>query len=103
MRCTHSDRRAARRRCGLDLGSGAGGDVLISARRVAPTGRAIGVDNLGFYPVSITRAQVWAVRDLPFHHRGPFDRLLLAQAQDLGVPLITADPASSAYDVAVLW
>jgi arsenite methyltransferase len=28
----------------LDLGSGAGGDVLISARRVAPTGRAIGVD-----------------------------------------------------------
>jgi arsenite methyltransferase len=28
----------------LDLGSGAGGDVLISARRVAPHGRAIGVD-----------------------------------------------------------
>ncbi len=28
----------------LDLGSGAGGDVLISARRVAPSGRAIGVD-----------------------------------------------------------
>ena len=28
----------------LDLGSGAGGDVLISARRVGPTGRAIGLD-----------------------------------------------------------
>jgi SAM-dependent methyltransferase len=28
----------------LDLGSGAGGDVLISARRVAPSGRAIGLD-----------------------------------------------------------
>ena len=28
----------------LDLGSGTGGDVLISARRVAPTGRAIGID-----------------------------------------------------------
>ena len=28
----------------LDLGSGAGTDVLISARRVAPTGRAIGLD-----------------------------------------------------------
>jgi arsenite methyltransferase len=28
----------------LDLGSGAGGDVLISARRVAPKGRAIGLD-----------------------------------------------------------
>ncbi len=28
----------------LDLGSGAGGDVLIAARRVAPGGRAIGLD-----------------------------------------------------------
>jgi arsenite methyltransferase len=28
----------------LDLGSGAGGDVLISARRVAPSGKAIGLD-----------------------------------------------------------
>jgi len=28
----------------LDLGSGAGADVLISARRVAPSGRAIGLD-----------------------------------------------------------
>jgi arsenite methyltransferase len=28
----------------LDLGSGAGGDVLISGRRVGPTGRAIGLD-----------------------------------------------------------
>jgi arsenite methyltransferase len=28
----------------LDLGSGAGADVLISARRVGPTGRAIGLD-----------------------------------------------------------
>jgi ubiquinone/menaquinone biosynthesis C-methylase UbiE len=28
----------------LDLGSGAGADVLIAARRVAPTGRAIGLD-----------------------------------------------------------
>src|SRR4029079_8930022 len=28
----------------LDLGSGAGADVLISARRVAPSGRAIGID-----------------------------------------------------------
>ena len=28
----------------LDLGSGAGADVLTSARRVAPSGRAIGLD-----------------------------------------------------------
>jgi len=46
---------------------------------------------------------VWAVRDLPLHHRDPFDRLLVAQARDLGIPLVTADEAFSAYDVAVLW
>lgn len=61
------------------------------------------IADLGFDHVSITRVQAWAVRDLPFHHRDPFDRLLIAQAQDLGLPLITADAALSAYDVAVLW
>ena len=61
------------------------------------------IADLGFHHVSITRAQAWAVGDLPLHHRDPFDRLLVAQAQDLGVPLITADAALSAYDVAVLW
>jgi PIN domain nuclease of toxin-antitoxin system len=61
------------------------------------------VAELGFQQVSITRAQVWAVSDLLFHHRDPFDRLLVAQARSLGVPVITADTAISAYDVAVLW
>ena len=61
------------------------------------------VAGLGLHHVSITRTQVWAVRDLPLHHRDPFDRLLVAQARDLGVALITADAALSAYDVAVLW
>jgi len=61
------------------------------------------VAELGFHQVSITRTQVWAVRDLPFHHRDPFDRLLVAQARDLGVPLVSADDALSSYDVAVQW
>lgn len=61
------------------------------------------VAQLGFQQVSITRAQVWAVGDLPLHHRDPFDRLLVAQAHDLGVALVTADDALSAYDVPVLW
>jgi PIN domain nuclease of toxin-antitoxin system len=61
------------------------------------------VVEVGFRQVVITREQVWAVRDLPWHHRDPFDRLLVAQAQNLGVALVTADSAVSAYDVAVLW
>jgi len=61
------------------------------------------VTDLGFHHVSITHTQVWAVRDLPLHHRDPFDRLLVAQARDLGLPLVTADGSIAAYDVAVLW
>jgi PIN domain nuclease of toxin-antitoxin system len=61
------------------------------------------VTDLGFDQVSISRSQIWAVRDLPFHHRDPFDRLLVAQARDLGVPIVTADHSMAAYDVAVLW
>jgi PIN domain nuclease of toxin-antitoxin system len=61
------------------------------------------VADVGFHRVSITRSQIWAVRDMPLHHRDPFDRLLVAQARDLGTPLVTADPAIAAYDVPVVW
>lgn len=43
-----------------------------------------------------------AVADLPHHHRDPFDRLLVAQARSLSVPLLSADPAMRAYDVEIL-
>ena len=61
------------------------------------------IDELGFARAAITRSQVWAVGDLPQHHRDPFDRLLIAQAQDLALPLITVDAAMSAYGVPTLW
>ena len=43
-----------------------------------------------------------AVATLPLHHRDPFDRLLIAQAQRERLTLVTADPRIRAYDVAVL-
>lgn len=39
---------------------------------------------------------------LPLHHRDPFDRVLVAQAQLEQLTLVTADGAISAYDVTVL-
>ena len=36
---------------------------------------------------------------LPLHHRDPFDRLLVAQAQIEGLTLVTADARLNAYDV----
>ncbi len=42
------------------------------------------------------------VADLPDHHRDPFDRLLVAQAQLDGLSLMTADPQLTRYDVDTL-
>ncbi len=42
------------------------------------------------------------VATLPAHHRDPFDRLLIAQAQINGLDILTADPVFSRYDVRVI-
>ncbi len=40
---------------------------------------------------------------LPFHHRDPFDRLLVAQALVEAIPIVSADAALDAYGVNRLW
>lgn len=52
-------------------------------------------------PVTHEHALVAAA--LPLHHRDPFDRLLVAQAQVDGLTLVTGDPQMAAYDVPILW
>jgi PIN domain nuclease of toxin-antitoxin system len=44
-----------------------------------------------------------AVADLPWHHRDPFDRLLVAQALLEGLTLISSDEQLAAYGVEVVW
>jgi PIN domain nuclease of toxin-antitoxin system len=40
---------------------------------------------------------------LPMIHRDPFDRLLIAQAQQEGMVIVTADEQIGKYDVRTLW
>jgi PIN domain nuclease of toxin-antitoxin system len=40
---------------------------------------------------------------LPEHHRDPFDRMLVAQAQSERIPILTADPLIAQYAVKVIW
>jgi PIN domain nuclease of toxin-antitoxin system len=40
---------------------------------------------------------------LPFHHRDPFDRLLIAQALEEGMTLVSGDAHFQAYGVPVIW
>lgn len=40
---------------------------------------------------------------LPLHHRDPFDRLLVAQALELDVPILSADKSLDHYDIRRVW
>ena len=66
-------------------------------RYVPDSMRAIGVD-----PLSIDHGHALAVFDLPPHHSDPFDRLLVAQARALRLPIVTADRHIALYDVETL-
>lgn len=43
------------------------------------------------------------VNELPHHHRDPFDRILIAQAQVEQLTLLTADESLRNYDVPLIW
>ena len=52
-------------------------------------------------PVAL--GHVLALQDLPAHHKDPFDRLLIAQANVEAAVLISHDPVFVHYPVKVLW
>jgi PIN domain nuclease of toxin-antitoxin system len=56
---------------------------------------------LSWLPVGAEHA--WHVRDLPPHHRDPFDRLLVAQALSERLPIVSADARFGAYGVETRW
>ena len=55
-----------------------------------------------FTPLSITAEHALAVEDLPLHHKDPFDRMLIAQAQEERLTLITRDKRLTLYDVKII-
>jgi PIN domain nuclease of toxin-antitoxin system len=57
------------------------------------------VDAYGFDELPVLARHAAAVHALPWHHRDPFDRLLVAQAREEALTLVTVDPAMRAYDV----
>ena len=56
----------------------------------------------GLEPAPIELAATLRVRALPWHHRDPFDRLLIAQALEGGYTIVTRDVVFGRYGVAVL-
>jgi PIN domain nuclease of toxin-antitoxin system len=57
----------------------------------------------GLSPLSVTDRHARLVADLPMHHRDPFDRLLVVQAQVERMSILSSDVKLHAYDVDVIW
>ena len=55
-----------------------------------------------FTPLAITTEHALAVENLPSHHKDPFDRILVAQAQLENLTLVTRDPRKKAYTVSII-
>lgn len=56
----------------------------------------------GIEVISIEPSHAVIAAHLPFIHRDPFDRMLVAQAQSEGLTILTADRSIKAYDVPTL-
>jgi PIN domain nuclease of toxin-antitoxin system len=57
----------------------------------------------GFELMSIELRHAFGAGALPPIHSDPFDRMLIAQAQIEGIPIVTADAAINRYDVETIW
>ena len=51
----------------------------------------------------VTPNHAFRVSSLPFHHRDPFDRMLIAQGLHEGISILSSDEAFDIYGVARLW
>ncbi|MBX2923345.1 MAG: type II toxin-antitoxin system VapC family toxin [Chitinophagaceae bacterium] len=60
------------------------------------------IDN-GFELLPITFEDTLIVSGLPFVHRDPFDRLIIAQAMNNNLTILSKDQHFSSYEVPVLW
>jgi PIN domain nuclease of toxin-antitoxin system len=53
--------------------------------------------------LSIELSHISYLKQLPQHHKDPFDRMIIAQAMLEGMTIVSIDQAFSAYSVPVVW
>lgn len=69
----------------------------------APADLAATLLKAGVQPLPITLQHATAVEALPWHHRDPFDRMLVAQAIVEGATIVSQDDRLHSYDVPIVW
>lgn len=76
--------------------------IKVSLGKLAPmSGLPQALRDGGVQRLGIDDAHLHQVETLPWHHRDPFDRLLIAQALTEGLTVLTADEAFAGYGVPV--
>ncbi len=61
------------------------------------------LEGYDFQKLPIDMPHLQQVAGLPFHHRDPFDRLLIAQSMVEDLPVITSDAAFDQYPISRIW
>lgn len=73
---------------------------LAMAKPISDVIKQITTQNIEILPISTDH--ILKVSSLPFHHRDPFDRIIIAQSQVENLPIITDDADFANYNVKIL-
>jgi PIN domain nuclease of toxin-antitoxin system len=81
--------------------------IKVKAGKFSPASIIDKLDRLleqaAFLELAITIEHATCAGSLALHHRDPFDRLLVAQALSLRIPVVSADAILDQYGVERLW
>jgi PIN domain nuclease of toxin-antitoxin system len=81
--------------------------IKVKAGKFSPASLIDQLDRLleqaAFLELAITIEHATSAGSLALHHRDPFDRLLVAQARSLQIPIVSADAILDKYGVERLW
>ncbi len=66
-----------------------------------PDGYLAAIEETGIKEWPVLSGDTAILETLPFHHKDPFDRMLIASAMDHNLIIVTADPVFSKYSVQV--
>jgi PIN domain nuclease of toxin-antitoxin system len=61
------------------------------------------IEAAGFTRRLVTFGDTRRLESLPFHHKDPFDRMLVVQALEDGVPIVSCDPLVAQYQTQIIW
>lgn len=74
-------------------------ELLLPFNKLIP--EQLEMNSIGILPIEII--QLSRVIKLPFHHKDPFDRMIIAQCITEGMPVISSDAAFQKYPISTIW